>query len=78
MKLLQFLFAPGMRKVTVLGVGIWLAELAGIVALFANSLPAQLFVDYTVQILQYGGIIFAGGNVLEHALALGKKEKPAP
>lgn len=80
MKLLNFLFAPGMRKVTVLGSSVALAEIAGVIALFAGFMTADQFAAYILGVLSYGGSIFAVGNVLEHAAGVlkSKQDKPAP
>jgi len=75
-----FLFGPGMRKVSVLGSAMALAECAGVVALFTGHMTEAVFVEHTIGVLQWGGGIFAVGNVLEHVSSAVKAriEKPQP
>lgn len=56
----------GNRKLIVLGPAMWVALVAGVVALFVGHMTAVEFTDHTVAVLSWGGGIFAGANVLEH------------
>lgn len=59
--------APGRRKLAVLGPAMAVAELACVAALFHGEMQAPEFHACTLDILRWGGLIFVGGNVLEHA-----------
>lgn len=65
-RVFAFLFGNGMRKVTVLGTAMAVAELAAVVALFTWHMTATEFSSFTIEVLQWGGGIFTLGNVVEH------------
>lgn len=68
-RVFAFLFGNGMRKVTVLGTAMAVAELAAVVALFTGHpghMTATEFSSFTIEVLQWGGGIFTLGNVVEH------------
>lgn len=60
--------APGRRKLAVLGPAMAIAELAAVVALFHGEMQAPDFHAFTLDVLRWGGGIFVGGNILEHAM----------
>lgn len=65
-KEMPWFFRAGMRKVTVLGPAILIAELSVIGALFAGKLTPESFESALLGVLSYGCGIMAGANVLEH------------
>lgn len=64
--ILDAVAAPGRRKLAVLGPAMAVAELACVVALFHGEMDAAAFHSCTLDILRWGGGIFAFSNVLEH------------
>ena len=60
----------GLRKVTVLG-----GPMAGLlviatVAMFTRKMEADQWAAFSIEVLKWGGAIFAGANVLEHGAIL--------
>ena len=64
---------PGLRKVSMLGGPMVGLLLTGIIALFVGKMTAPEFSSYSLEILRWGGGIFALGNVIEHGAKMLEK-----
>lgn len=56
----------GNRKLLVLGPAMLLAIVAAITALFSGHMTAPECTQHVIEVLKWGGGIFAGANVAEH------------
>lgn len=73
---LDMVAKPGRRKLAILGPAMAVAELAGVIALFHGELQAADFHAFTMDVLRWGGGMFAVSNLLEHAISRPPQQSP--